>query len=458
MKRHIIAGYYGDKDEFNVDVRSNEVLTKVDLIHSKKMGLGIGAALDDLAKKDMFPSELGIDLLVVATHVQIADTRISRDSESQDSWTREIRLLIPVADPDLWSSVAKTLIKTLNFLTGDLWIVVFRQKSTSAQDLMPKGTLPMVEGPSFDGVSLFSGGLDSLIGAIDIIESGGIPLLVSHAGDGATSESQENCEQKIKEAYPNNSFYRLRLWMDLKNLSVIGSEHETTTRGRSFLFFATGIFAGTGLEKEFVLRVPENGLIALNVPLDPLRLGSHSTRTTHPYYIAKWNELLKGLGITASIQNPYWNKTKGEMVAECANKELLKTVAPLSSSCSSLTKGRWHGRSPKLHCGYCLPCLIRRAALDKGFGEGVDTTGYSIPDLTKNTLDSMEAEGMQIRSFEFALHRLKTKPKLAKAILHSSGSLASETPQNQVQLLEVYKRGLLEVGEILKGVHTEPKL
>ena len=51
-------------------------------------------------------------------------------------------------------------------------------------------------------------------------------------------------------------------------------------------------FAATGLAPPFSLAVPENGLIALNVPLDPLRLGALSTRTTHPFYIARWNELL----------------------------------------------------------------------------------------------------------------------------------------------------------------------
>ncbi len=58
----------------------------------------------------------------------------------------------------------------------------------------------------------------------------------------------------------------------------VGSENST--RGRSFLFFALGVFAGTGLGNGFVLRVPENGLIALNVPLDPLRLGSEQ----HSYH------------------------------------------------------------------------------------------------------------------------------------------------------------------------------
>jgi hypothetical protein len=51
---------------------------------------------------------------------------------------------------------------------------------------------------------------------------------------------------------------------------VQGSAGENTTRGRSFLFFALGVFAGSGLNRPFTLKVPENGLIAVNVPLDPL--------------------------------------------------------------------------------------------------------------------------------------------------------------------------------------------
>ena len=78
------------------------------------------------------------------------------------------------------------------------------------------------------------------------------------------------------------------------------------------MFFALGLFAGSGLEGDFTLMAPENGLIALNVPLDPLRLGALSTRTTHPFYIARWNELLSLLEVPGRVENPYWNQTKGE--------------------------------------------------------------------------------------------------------------------------------------------------
>ena len=60
---------------------------------------------------------------------------------------------------------------------------------------------------------------------------------------------------------------------------------ESSTRSRSFLFIDFEIFALSGMGGVNVLQVPENGLIALNVPLDTLRVGSHSTRTTHPFYM-----------------------------------------------------------------------------------------------------------------------------------------------------------------------------
>jgi hypothetical protein len=77
---------------------------------------------------------------------------------------------------------------------------------------------------------------------------------------------------------------------------------EDTTRGRSFLFFSLGVAAGTALGRDFVLKVPENGLIALNVPLDRLRLGALSTRTTHPFYMTRWNDLLQALGVGGKVE------------------------------------------------------------------------------------------------------------------------------------------------------------
>lgn len=456
MMRQVIYGRYGPNDTADIAVRSDETGTELNMLSPQnRLEHGMGNAVEDLTKMGLFPSGRAIDLLVLAAHVQAADTRVSRISQSQDSWTRELRIVVPVSDTVTWDKAAPTLTRALNFLTGDLWTVEFRALPDGIPNVVPTGTLPL-EGIPFDEVALFSGGLDSLIGAVDMLRSGRTPLLISHAGDGTTSNVQADCYKKLKEIYKNNRFNRLRLWMDMTDVKIEGSHHEMTTRGRSFLFFAAGIFAGSGLNKPFILKVPENGLIALNVPLDPLRLGSHSTRTTHPFYIARWNELLEIIDIPGKIINPYWNKTKGEMVAECADKELLALLAPLSMSCSSPSKGRWQ-KLPAQHCGYCLPCLIRRAALSSGLSVGADKTAYTISDLKARVLESTDAEGKQVRSFQYAIHRLGTRPQLASILIHLNGSLGDESDKRQVELAQVYKRGLREVGLILEGVRTQAK-
>ncbi len=453
MKRQFLVGRFGPDDVIEIPSAADEQVTQLQLVAGEKsLDHGIGGALTSLKGLDVFPSEIGLDLLIVAALVHAADTRISRAEQSQDSWTREIRLVVPVSNPDRWQAAARTLTRTLDFLTGDRWTVGFRRRperfcslTTSPATLLP---------PPFDTVSLFSGGLDSLIGAIDLLESGRTPLLISHAGEGATSDAQNALFGKLKQNYSGSSFDRLRVWMAFPDGLVKDVSSESTTRGRSFLFFALGVFAGTGLGSNFVLRVPENGLIALNVPLDPLRLGSNSTRTTHPFYIARWNDLLVELGIGGRVENPYWDKTKGEMAAECANGLLLETVAADSLSCSSPSKARWQGHGIE-HCGYCLPCLIRRAALDAAWGAGRDSTVYTVPDLRAHALDTRESIGKQVRSFQVAIERLRGRPDLAKLLIHKPGPLTDEIPRFD-QLADVYRRGLDEVARLIDGVDTRP--
>lgn len=454
MKRQLLAGRFGPDDNAGVPAAADEQRTWLQLVAGEKsLDHGIGGALTSLKKLGIFPSEIGIDLLVVAAHVHAADTRISRAEQSQDSWTREIRLVVPVSDPARWNATTPTLTKALDFLTGDRWTIGFRARPHRFTTLANEAP-PTLIAPPFDSVSLFSGGLDSLIGAIDLLQGGSTPLLVSHFGEGATSDAQGKLFSGLKKHYGKSSFERLRVGMTFADGLVDDVGSENSTRGRSFLFFALGVFAGTGLSKAFTLRVPENGLIALNVPLDPLRLGSNSTRTTHPYYMARWNDLLTELGVAGRVENPYWDKTKGEMAAGCLNAALLAKLAPDSLSCSAPAKGRFKGIGIQ-HCGYCLPCLIRRAALESAWGVGADETAYTASDLRANALDTRTSAGMQVRSFQYAIERLRGQPQLANILIHKPGSLADEVTRLD-QLADVYRRGLDEVARLIDGVETRP--
>src|SRR5258705_13611064 len=63
---------------------------------------GMGGAIRTLGRLGVYPSEVGVDVLVLAAMEHAADTRINRVQTSQDAGAREIRSSVPVSDPDLW--------------------------------------------------------------------------------------------------------------------------------------------------------------------------------------------------------------------------------------------------------------------------------------------------------------------------------------------------------------------
>jgi hypothetical protein len=106
-----------------------------------------------------------------------------------------------------------------------------------------------------------------------------------------------------------------------------------------------------------------------------------------------------------------------------------------------------------MHCGYCIPCLIRRASLLTGFG--ADDTVYGIADLRSQTLDTKRAEGEHVRSFQVALSRLATKPGRARFDIHRPGPLVDH-PHDLAAYERVYVAGMREVGRLLEGVRARP--
>jgi 7-cyano-7-deazaguanine synthase in queuosine biosynthesis len=417
----------------------------------RRIGFGIGQAIDALTARGMIPLEVAIDLMVLAATVTAADTRISRATESQDSWTREIDLYVPVQDPALWTAQRVLIKRTLDFLTGDRWRLFFRARERRYKKLIDEPA-ELVRSP-FTSVCLFSGGLDSFAGAIDLLAGGENPLLISHYWDASTS-SQELCAQRLEATYGDMEPRHIRARVGFPDDLVRGSGPEKTTRGRSFLFFALAALAASCLDGQPNIYVPENGLISLNVPLDPLRVGAWSTRTTHPFYMARWQELLQGLGIAALLENPYRFMTKGEMLANSANKALLRKHVGDTISCSSVTKARWQGLSMR-HCGFCVPCLIRRAAILAAFRS--DPTIYTLPDLAAQALNAKNAEGEHVRSFQMMARRLTQKPGLARILVYKSGPLSDYPDTEIAEYAAVFRRGIEEVAEIVKPLVVRPR-
>lgn len=397
--------------------------------HADAPGMvSIGAtALHRLTRHKFVAAPRAWDLLSIALSVIASDTAVSR-GRSPDGWTREIDLCVAVSDPDFWSSQAGLLENQLRFLTTDIWSLEFVEGG-----ILPTPPKKGAVKPNQDCVCLLSGGLDSLIGAVDLAAGGARkPYLVSQVSKG----------DKSRQAYFATMIGGGLPRLELNHNVKCPWTNERSQRARSTIFLAYGVLMATALNsyhegKAVTLYVCENGFISINPPLTTGRVGSLSTRTTHPVFIGQFQQLLGAAGLKVTIENPYQFKTKGEMLRECADQTFLKKHAANSTSC-----GRF-GFFGYRHCGRCVPCLIRRAAFHR-WG-GTDTTGYVYDDLSKD--DSDHARFDDVRSAAVAVAEAKAdgfdrwiRPRF------TAPSLGDTTPYKQV-----VRRGLDELGALLNA-------
>ncbi|NUQ52551.1 MAG: 7-cyano-7-deazaguanine synthase [Phycisphaerales bacterium] len=301
-----------------------------------------------------------IDLVEVAALVYVADQMQRRGKDEVEtmgaSWRRRMRFEIPVRVPALWRSaeVGDALQELLSFLSEDEYEFTFSQyKHPPTLDAyLNFGSLITATPP--ESVLLFSGGLDSLGGALEeVVRDKRSALLVTHASASTKRERHYTLRSMIANATagPKPRFVTVRA--DKKHRS----EREYTQRARSFLYasFAVTVARMAGLD---AVRFYENGVVSLNLPLSPQVVGSRATRTTHPRVLACMRRFFSLItGTSFRVDNGFLWKTKGDVVGDIVK---LGHGAMLDSS-TSCTHTRKY-RTDKPHCGECSQCIDRRFA------------------------------------------------------------------------------------------------
>lgn len=319
-------------------------------------------------------SSTSLDLVYLALAAYGCDRAVSR-KKLDERWTRDIALTLPVEDLSVWQPLAERISTMLSFLTGDRWYISFQQRTVTifgkefidASSRWRKQTA--INGSV---VSLFSGGLDSYIGVIDWLNqnrAGTLTLSGAYdpAAEGARSD-QRRLFSLLAQQYPQ------RVELFTSRMGISGKGQESTYRSRSFCFIAFGILASAFQENGSTVLIPENGPIALNYPLSPARYGSSSTRTVHPFFIHELQRVVTDLGLNVSLENPYRFRTKGEMVADCLDMPLLRASYSQTASCGNRKRFKTQVQNRNAtQCGFCVPCLYRRAALHS---VGLDGNDY----------------------------------------------------------------------------------
>lgn len=423
---------------------------------NKKMVIAYGSDIQNpsintnieasIIEKIGIPSDDALNFFLLASAVYIADKKTPR-LVSKDNWTRDFNLSAPTNDLIKWTRSKENVQTVLGFLTGDRWDISFRNEKIKMFEVETTNQI----NENFDAVCLFSGGLDSTIGAINLLEEGKSVCLVSHYDSMHTSKDQCTVWDKLNNYYEGrleNSLFQVMVRPQPKSI-YLPKLNESTLRSRSFLFIALGLAAASVISDQIPLIIPENGFISLNAPMNLTRLGSCSTRTTHPYFLDGLSDLLKIIEVKNPITNPFQFLTKGEVLQKCSNKKLLKEILPLTMSCSHPEAARWD-KLTYAHCGYCYPCIMRRTAIHYSGIKDSTKYNYDIADYD-NVIEARKGSDLRalLRYIGVDYDDNYNKPL---SLISRSGPLPDLSQLND--FIELYKRGLNQLRKYLEDVST----
>lgn len=325
------------------------------------------------------------DLLEVAAYVYAADSAISRGGAVAAQmglyWRRSLNFDVPVRCREIWEEpgTSRLLAETLGYLSEDDYTFDFREHAGHRIE----ASIPFLDFGEDDAwrpdeVIMFSGGLDSLAGALDaVVGRQKRVALVSHSSAATMTRVQRELAEELaglgrKTASDVVRHFPIRAHMQ------DGALYEGSHRSRSFLFATLGIVIARSFglgQADFC----ENGIVSLNLPLLAQHVGARATRSTHPKALKGLSGLFsKLLGAEVRISNPLFWHTKTDVlkrIYDLGCGHLIKR----SRSCANVR------RTSKMHphCGRCSQCIDRRfAALASGLDTADPGEGYEVDLLT----------------------------------------------------------------------------
>jgi len=386
------------------------------------------------------------DLVEVATYVYCADQAITRGGSGVDNlgegWRRRLFFRIPVRNPDLWNSspLKDDLIETLSFLSEDEYHFEFTKLTDepSTQRCLNLDMTPV------DEVVLFSGGLDSLAGAVQesVVDKRKIAL-VMHRSTHKLARRHRKLEELIKN---HADHHPIHITVNINKDKSLGREY--TQRSRSFLYAALGSTVAQIFNLNRI-RFYENGVVSFNMPPSPQVVGARATRTTHPQVINGFGKILSILaGKKFVVENPFLWKTKTEILEVIANAGCAEMIK-FATSCTHT----WEITKLRTHCGTCSQCIDRRfAVLSAGLGEfdpaeayGIDLLiGQRTEDEHRTMLAAYVETASDIQKMG-AVDFFSQYGEAARILKHIDGSADSTA----LKLFELHKRHAKAVSDVI---------
>ena len=335
------------------------------------------------------------DLVEIATYVYCADQAITRGGDGVDNfgenWRRRMFFRIAVRNPDLWNSspLKDQLIETLSFLSEDEYHFDFvkLEKQPPTQTHLEFDVDPPEE------VMLFSGGLDSLAGAVEeAVTNSRKIVMVTHKPTHKLNRRHRKLLKLLSSAATHKP---LHIPVVINKDKSLGREY--TQRSRSFLYAALGATVAQMFNLRRI-RFYENGIISFNLPISAQVVGARATRTTHPQVINGFANLFSTLsGKPFAVENPFLWKTRTEVISDIVKAGCADTIK-FATSCTHT----WKMTKLRTHCGTCSQCIDRRFAVLAADAQQHDPEEAYGVDLLVGERDEGEPKAMMAAYVETA--------------------------------------------------------
>ena len=330
------------------------------------------------------------DLLDIVMAVYAADRRSPRSFKGAAAGHRRISVRIGVRNPGLWSAggMAERLHDLLYWLSEDEWSLHFVQRLAAPSAAESENFLFQMPPRDPVTVSLFSGGLDSLAGlAAHAPEgSGGSRVLVSGYTNNRLRHQQRAQVDLVRAAWGHSEAFEHT--PEVHHVAVpfgirkpIGHQEEKSQRTRSLVFLTLGVVTALQGGAD-TLWVYENGVGALNLPMNETQLGMDNSRGVHPRSLVLAEDLVSmALEQSVRIRNPFLFSTKAQMCKALTDSGFADAVS-YTVSCDGFPQ-RMHNQPSQ--CGRCTSCILRRQSLQAS-GLAQHDQGYRYDVLRPQTI------------------------------------------------------------------------
>jgi len=394
------------------------------------------------------------DLIEIATYVYVADQAVTRGGDGVENvgadWRRRLLFTVPVRNVKFWRNpeVMEALVETLSFLSEDEYHFEFVEllKPRQMQQYLPFSKTGKTQ--AVQEVILFSGGLDSLGGAVQEVILDKRPVaLVNHRPTEKMSRRYRHLQEMLSsKARDVNAPQPVHVPVRINKEKRLSREY--TQRSRSFLYasIAATIAQAYDLSR---IRFYENGVVSLNLPVSPQVVGAKATRTTHPRVINGFSRIFSLVADrTFAIENPFVWKTKPEVVKQIVDAGCGEFIK-YATSCTHT----WELTKLTTHCGTCSQCIDRRfavlaagaAAMDPAEAYGVDLLVHPRAEGESRTMIAAYVETASNVTKQSAVEFFSRYGEVGRVVRHLNGS----ADVSAMQIYDLYQRHSKQVVKVV---------